>query len=181
MVRKKYWSYRYLLKVFSSKKTKKEKVFEHILYSICNFSKIEYETMVDIHNYTKSPFEAYVYYTIRDLKSSHLELPKYLDNPLDRKRYEDIKEFIRNIELKKEEVRKSGFNLFKRFKRKKELNNLLIEQVSINDVFNYFFLHLMEENNIVGEDSEKKFLIKLKQEFQIYAMNFPQNANFIML
>lgn len=176
-----YWNYRSLMCIFEAKKTPKEKCFEYILLSITNFSEIFTNNSENLNNLHDERYELYEYLMMENLKNAHKELPKYLDMELDVERYNEINNHIGKISGKKAELQLCGFNVFKRIKPGFELFSMLNKSLTVKDFIGYFFLRMLDEANITTDDQKKLFLKNLKNEFQEFAANFPQNSIYLNL
>ena len=180
MIRKSNWSYWDLLNSFDSKPTNRAKVFEYLIYSICILSDEEVILLRNTIEFIEIPYERYVECVLRSIKTAHLAFPNYLEQPLDIDAYKQIVSHIEQIEQLKNELKNCGFNIFKRIKLKNKLSAMFGRKVSIEQVFNYYFLRVAEENNI-KEDELKNFVSKLKKEISSFAQNLPEKFVYLNL
>ena len=178
-----YWNYRSLMSIFNAEKLPKEKCFEYILLSITNFAEIfnADASDPDLSDYRNEPYELYEYLMMENLKDAHKKLPKYLDMEFDVERYKAINTHIGKINIKKAELRDSGFNIFKRLKHRFKLFSMLNKSLTVKDFIGYFFLRMLEEANVTTGDQKKLFLKNLKAEFQEFAADFPKNSTYLNL
>ena len=155
MIRKTYWSYADLLNLFNSKPAKRQKFFEYLLYSINEPSEEENIILRNTFEFIEAPYEMYLECLKNSLKKSYLSLPNYLNKPLDIDDYNQIKSRISEIELLQKELKNYVFNIFMKAKLKRKITFLKTQKISIEQLFNYGFLRIAEDENITAEKFSK--------------------------
>lgn len=181
MIRKENWSYADLLNMFGSKKTNKERFFEHFLYSISELSDFESIMCENSIDGVIMPYCDYLPFLVSSLKNAHKFLPDYLKEPSDEKDYEKIKDYINCIRIVQNDTKTSWFNFLKKCEAKRTLKKMMSIELSLKQVLNYFFLKVMEEENIIEEEFKVVFIMELKNEMLHFAKDFPSNAKFLNL
>ncbi len=180
MIRRKFWSYEDLLDSFGLKKTNKLKVSEYLLYTIGILSDEEIIILRNTAEYIEAPYERYVECVLYSIKNAHLELPKYLEQPLDVNDYNQIVTHVKQIEQLRNELKNCRFKLFAKMKVKNKLNHLLKQKLTVDQVFNYYFLRIADEDGVKADNLDN-FVIKLKDELMLFAKNLPVKFTYLNL
>ena len=127
------------------------------------------------------PDSDYVHFLIESLKNAHKFLPDYLKEPSDEKDYESIRDYMNCIRIVQNDTKTSWFNFIRKYEAKKTLKKMMSIKLSLKQVLNYFFLKVMDEENIIEEEFKVVFIKELKEEMIAFAKNFPANVKYLKL
>ena len=180
MKRKNCWSYWFLLEIFNSKKTEKTKFFEYFLYSISELSEKEAVILRNNLEFLEVPYEVFLEHLLCSLGNARLSLPDYLNNSLDIDDYKKIAANVEKIQQLRRKLKKCVFNIVERIRLKNEISCLTKKIMTIEQVLNYFFLRMADEENVKIKDLNS-FVIGLKEEFCSFAQDFPNNSKHLSL